>query len=150
MVGGLSPRRLVRTALFVGAVSAALASGGPDALLPFRDMAGAATEVSVAFVVDFGGSTPPVVRCVRVPSGTNGYQALTIFTQEENEAAPVYNSSGLLCSINGDPSSGCGLAVSGGYIYWSYWHGTSGTWQYANRGCRERPGRDRALVRCRE
>jgi hypothetical protein len=69
-----------------------------------------------------------------VPSGENGYAALAAFTQQTGEATPVYNSSGLLCSINGDPTSGCGQAVSGGYLYWSYWHGTSGTWQYANTG----------------
>jgi hypothetical protein len=134
MIGRPTPRRAVAAALFVAAASAALASAGPDALVPFRDAAGAATEVSVAFVVDFGGAIGPVVKCVPVPSGDNGYQALAAFTTLENEAPPVFASSGLLCSINGDPSSGCGQAVPGGYIYWSYWQGSSGQWQYANSG----------------
>jgi len=134
MIGGPTPGRFVAAGLSVAAVSAALASAGPDALVPFRDAAGAATEVSVAFVVDFGGAIGPVVKCVPVPSGDNGYQALAAFTALENEAPPVFASSGLLCSINGDPSSGCGQTVPGGYIYWSYWQGSSGKWQYANSG----------------
>jgi len=134
MIGRTTPRRLAAAGLFVAAASAALASAGPDALVPFRDVAGAATEVSVAFVVDFGGTIGPVVKCVPVPSGDNGYQALAAFTTLENEAPPAFASSGLLCSINGDPNSGCGQAVPGGYIYWSYWLGSSGKWQYANSG----------------
>jgi hypothetical protein len=134
MTGRLSLRRLVTTALFVAAASAALATAGPDALLPFRDAAGAASAVSVAFVVDFGGSIGTVVGCVKVPSTDNGYFALTAFTQQENEAVPTFNPSGLLCSINGDPGSGCGQAMSSGYVYWSYWHGSSGAWQYSDTG----------------
>jgi hypothetical protein len=127
-------RRVVRSLLLVGAAASALSMAGPDALMPFKDVAGAATEVSVAFVVDFGGSTGPVVGCVTVPSSDNGYEALAAFTQQEQELAPTYNNSGLLCSINGDPGSGCGQSVSGGYIYWSYWHGSTGTWSYATTG----------------
>ena len=134
MIGGPTPRRIVAVGLFVAAAWAALASAGPDALVPLRDAAGAATEVSVAFVVDFGGAIGPVVKCVPVPSGDNGYQALAAFTALENEAPPVYAGSGLLCSIDGDPSSGCGQAAPGGYIYWSYWQGSSGNWLYANSG----------------
>jgi hypothetical protein len=130
-------RRLGAAALAVGATSVVLASAGPYALAPFVDLGRAAaadTTVAVAFVVDFGGGAGPVVACVKVPSGTNGYQALAAFTAQEREQAPTYNASQLLCSINGIPGSGCGQAVSGGYDYWSYWHGTSGTWQYASTG----------------
>jgi hypothetical protein len=125
---------VVPGAMGVGAVAAVLAPAGPDALMPFRDaVAVAADQVSVAFVVDFGGGDV-VTACVKVPPGTSGYQALTDFTQQENEAAPTYNSSGLLCSINGVPTSGCGQVVDGGYDYWSYWHGTSGSWAYSSAG----------------
>ncbi len=127
-------RRVVRSLLLVGAAASALSLAGPDALMPFKDVAGAATEVSVAFVVDFGGSTGPAVGCVTVPSSDNGYEALVAFTQQEHEAAPTYNNSGLLCSINGDPGSGCGQTVPDGYIYWSYWHGSTGRWSYATTG----------------
>ena len=130
--GRPSLRRLGSGALFVGAASAALALAGPDALVPFRDVAGAAAEVSVAFVVDFGGSGAPVVACVNVPSGDNGYQALAALVQQENLAAPTYAVSGLLCSINEVPTSGCGQKnPDGSYAYWSYWRlGAGGSWSY--------------------
>jgi hypothetical protein len=122
--------------LVVAGASAALAAAGPDALVPFRDAAGAATDVGVAFVVDFGSSSKPVVGCVKVPTSDNGYQALAAFTTQEGEAGPTFNGSNLLCSIDAIPASGCGQQVSGGYDYWSYWYMTngSGAWSYANRG----------------
>ena len=130
-------RSVVSALLFVGAASAALAAGGPDALVPFSDAAGAATEVSVAFVIDFGSLGPPVVGCVQVPSTDNGYYALAAFTAERGEATPIYNNADLLCSINGEPANApavCGDRVPGGYDYWSYWHGTTGSWVYASTG----------------
>lgn len=131
-MGRPSLRRLGSAALFVGAASAALALAGPDALVPFRDVAGAAAEVSVAFVVDFGGTGAPAVACVNVPSGDNGYQALAALAQQENLAAPTYAASGLLCSINGIPTTGCGQQnPDGTYAYWSYWRlGAGGSWSY--------------------
>ena len=105
--------------------------------MPFRDVAGAATEVSVAFVVDFGDLGPPVVGCVRVPSSDTGYAALGAFVAEQGEEPPVYNNAGLLCSIDnlpGNAPSVCGAQVPGGYNYWSYWHGTTGSWVYASTG----------------
>jgi hypothetical protein len=103
--------------------------------VPFKEAAGAATLVSVEFVLDFGTSQP-VVGCVKVPDSDSGYQALAAFTQQENLAPPTYAQSGLLCTINNVPDSNgaCGQAVSGGYVYWSYWHGSSGSWQYSNTG----------------
>lgn len=129
-------RPLAAAALALGATAAVCAGAGPLALLPFTDLARAAadTTVAVAFVVDFSGGAGPVAGCVHVPSGTNGYQALADFTAQEQEQAPTYNSSGLLCSINAVPSSGCGDATANGYIYWSYWHGAAGSWQYAASG----------------
>ena len=106
---------------------------------PSGTAAGAATEVGVAFVVDFGGSGPPVVGCVKVPASDNGYQALQAFTAQAHLAPPTFNSADLLCSIDGDPAGApgvCGQSVPGGYQYWSYWFMTngSGAWTYANRG----------------
>jgi hypothetical protein len=129
----------VSVLLFVGAASAALAAGGPDALVPFSDVAGAATSVGVGFVLDFGGANPTVTGCVEVPPTDTGYQALSAFVAQENLAAPGFapDGSGLLCSINGIPSApACGQAVAGGYQYWSYWYMTdgSGNWSYASRG----------------
>ena len=132
---GVRPgKRVTVGALLLGAAGAALAPAGPDALMPFRDAAAAAAEVSVGFVIDFGKPADVVVGCVKVPEGQDGYQALADFLQQEHESAATYNSSGLLCSIDEVPSTGCGQVVSGGYIYWSYWLGTSGTWSYATTG----------------
>ena len=67
---------------------------------------------------------------------------------QEGLAPPTYASSGLLCSINGIPASGCGQTVAGGYIYWSYFTGGPGSWTYASAG-RVRhgdPGRRRGLA----
>ncbi len=130
-------RRLISGILLVGVASAALAAAGPDALMPFKDAAGAATEVSVAFVVDFGGLGAPVVGCVQVPSTDNGYAALGAFVAQHGEAQPIYNNAGLLCSIDNLPGNAptvCGAQVAGGYDYWSYWHGTTGSWVYASTG----------------
>lgn len=134
--GTVSPvRRLVRGVLVVAAGTAALALAGPLALRPFADVAGAAGEVGVAFVLDFGGTPADlVVGCVSVPASDNRYQALSAFTASRNMVAPTYASSGLLCSINGTPASGCGQTVAGGYVYWSYFTGGTGTWTYASTG----------------
>jgi hypothetical protein len=69
-----------------------------------------------------------------VPSSDNRYDALAAFTQSHGLTAPTYAASGLLCSINGTPASGCGLTVSGGYIYWSYFTGGKHGWTYASTG----------------
>ncbi len=132
-------RRLVTGSLCIAGASAALALAGPFALRPFADVAGAATEVSVAFVLDFGGDRGQVVGCAHVPASDSRYDALTAFTQQEHVAAPTYNATGLLCSIGGIPVSGCGQPVGNRYIYWSYFTGpttTDGTgpWKYASTG----------------
>jgi hypothetical protein len=129
--------RIGRGALVVAAGTAALALAGPMALRPFVDAAGAAGaagDVAVAFVIDFGPGTTPVVGCVDVPPSDNGYDALAAFATQEGIYQPTYNSSGLLCSINSVPSSGCGQVVAGGYIYWSYFTGGKGGWTYASSG----------------
>ncbi|HEY4927527.1 MAG TPA: hypothetical protein VIH95_00125 [Acidimicrobiales bacterium] len=129
--------RIGRGALVVAAGTAALALAGPMALRPFVDAAGAAGtagDVAVAFVIDFGPGTTPKVGCVDVPPSDNGYDALAAFASQEGINQATYNSSGLLCSINSVPSSGCGQVVGGGYIYWSYFTGGKGGWTYASSG----------------
>ncbi len=127
-------RRLATVSVGVAAASAALALAGPYALEPFADAAGAATEVGVAFVLDFGGAKGRVVGCVHVPASDNGYYALAAFAQQEHLTAPTYAGSGLLCSIGGIPSSGCGRPAGNEYIFWAYFLGGSGSWLYADRG----------------
>ena len=131
--------RFGRTALIVASGSAALALAGPMGLRPFADTAeaaGAAAEVTVAFVIDFGKGTTPVVGCVSVKASENRYAALSDFLTSKGMATPRYdsNGSGLLCAINGVPSTGCGQISAGHYIYWSYFTGGSGGWSYASTG----------------
>ena len=131
-------RRLVRGALVVAAGTAALSLAGPFALRPFVDVAGAAGtagSVSVAFVLDFGGTPATLVTgCVSVPDTDTRYDALSAFIASRGLAPASYAASGLLCSINGVPASGCGQTVPGGYIYWSYFTGGRGGWSYSSTG----------------
>jgi hypothetical protein len=93
--------------------------------------------VHVAVVVDFGprsGLSPRVViRCFTVAAGSNGSDVLADVASAADVVAPTYNDSGLLCSIDGYPTRGCGTPVGGGFAYWSYWHGGT-SWSYANDG----------------
>jgi hypothetical protein len=128
-------RRLVQGLLVVVAGTAALSLAGPFALRPFADVAGAAGQVTVAFVLDFGGTPAKlVVGCVTVPDSDSRYDALTAFTASKGLAPPTFASSGLLCSIGGTPASGCGQVVAGGYEYWAYYTGGLGGWSYASSG----------------
>jgi hypothetical protein len=128
--------RVARGALLVAAGTAALSLAGPFALRPFADVAGAAGDVTVAFVLDFSGSSPgQVVGCVSVPPSDNGYEALGAFVQQQGlPAAPTFAPSGLLCSIDAVPTSGCGQVVDGGYVYWSYFTSSGAAWHYASAG----------------
>ncbi len=56
------------------------------------------------------------------------------FATEKGLVPPSYAPSGLLCSINLIPASGCGQSVAGGYIYWSYFTGSGGGWAYSSTG----------------
>ena len=135
--GSRAWRRFGRSAIIVAAGTGALALAGPMGLRPFVDAteaAGAAGDVTVAFVLDFGTGTTPVVGCVNVPASDNRYGALSAFVAQKGMAPPSYAPSGLLCSINGIPSTGCGQMVNGHYIYWSYFTGGTGDWTYSNTG----------------
>jgi hypothetical protein len=132
--------------LFVGAAAAALAPAGPGALIPLKMALASAdsvgNDVYVAVVVDFGSgsSMSTVSKCVPVASNAHDADALAAAVGSDNVA---YASSGLLCAIDNYPANGvqnCGESVgSGDYDYWSYWHGATGTWVYANDGPAEQP-----------
>jgi hypothetical protein len=102
--------------------------------VPLSAQLTAADQVDVAVVIDFGPTSDhsPRVRidCLKVAAGSNGSTALASATTALNLAAPTYNDTGLLCSIDGYPGSGC---AGNDYDYWSYWHGGS-SWSYANVG----------------
>jgi hypothetical protein len=127
--------------LLLGAVGAALAPAGPGALVPLKMAIASAdsvgNDVYVAVVVDFGSgsSMSSVSKCVPVASSAHDADALAAAVGSGNVA---YNNSGLLCAIDDYPANGvqnCGQSVgSGDYDYWSYWHGSTGSWVYANNG----------------
>jgi hypothetical protein len=124
--------------LFVGAAAAVLAPIGPGALVPLKMAVSAAdsvgSDVYVAVVVDFGNGTTKT-WCVPVAPTARDTDALAAAVGSSNVS---YSSSGLLCAINGVPSNGvqnCGQSVgNGNYDFWSYWHGSTGKWTYADNG----------------
>jgi len=97
----------------------------------------ATDEVRVAVVVDLGAGAPAsprvILKCLKVPAGANGSDVLASVARAFRVPAPTYATSGLLCSIDGYPASGCGTGGPGGYAYWSFWHGGR-HWTYANVG----------------
>ncbi len=110
----------------------------PHALAHASTRSATSDDVRIAVVIDFGarsGVSPRIViKCLRVPGGTNGSDVLASVASSWHVPAPTYATSGLLCSINGYPSTGCGTPVPGGYAYWSYWHGGGQHWAYADVG----------------
>ena len=110
---------------------------GPVAAVTGASPACAAGEVRVSIVVDFGDlpSPPPTsATCVAVGDGDSGADALAARARQLGTPAPRYNSSGLLCAIDGLPSTGCGERTSSGYRYWSYFRGSAGGWEYSSVG----------------
>lgn len=94
-------------------------------------------EVTIAVVVDFGFLRPdaePSRVCVSVPPGADGSEVLAARSERLGTPPPRYDSSGLLCAIDGLPERGCAEASEAGYRYWSYWLGSDGGWEYSSRG----------------
>ncbi len=93
----------------------------------------AAGEIRVVLVVDAtdlgGGSS---ATCLVVAAGTTGSQLLARRGAELGTGSPRYGSSGLLCAIDGQPATGCGESKPGGFAYWAYYTGSSGSWVYGN------------------
>jgi hypothetical protein len=96
-----------------------------------------AGKVVVAVVVEIGADTPDVT-CVAVGSGTSGSQVLVDRAHELGRPVPSYNESGLLCSVDGYPGTGCGTRSGDHFAYWAYFHGGA-SWTYANVGPAEWP-----------
>ncbi len=91
-------------------------------------------QLVVPVVVDFGGPDGKVlVTCVTAHAGETDAQVLQTQASLVGYPIPRYNESGLLCAVDGYPTSGCGSESGGHYAYWAYWHGGR-TWQYANDG----------------
>ncbi len=93
----------------------------------------AAGQSHVAVVVDFGPAGGTSSVCVPAGSHDNGAAVLAARASMLGTPPPRFNSSGLLCAIDGVPADGCGDLHDGKYAYWSYWHGDGG-WSYSNVG----------------
>ena len=118
-------------ALVAPAWVAAPAGAAPGA--PCSPSAGGGTRVAV--VIDTGTSAVPDARCFEVNASVrNGAEFLAARAQILNTPPPTYDRSGLLCSIDGYPATGCGEQTGNSYAYWSYWDGRSGSWVFSNTG----------------
>ena len=108
-------------AIVVGGARPAAATGCADPL--------AEGEIRVTIVVD-SDATGLTSDCLVVPSGTTGLALLARRAGALGRTAPRYAQSGLLCAIDGFPATGCGDRSNGGFAYWAYFSGTSGSWVY--------------------
>lgn len=137
MIRGLAARTAVALAAIAMAAPMWLASpaGAAPAALCNTATASALSKAGatrVAVVIDNGGSVD--ARCIEVNANLNGAQFLAARAQILGTPAPTYNASGLLCSIDGYPNTGCGDRSGGSYAYWSYWDGRTGSWVYSSVG----------------
>jgi len=100
-----------------------------------------ASTICVGVVVDYrgqptrygGGSN---TYCAKVPAGASGADVLSARSRALGRPEPRYDN-GLLCAIDGFPSTGCGATdPHGGYDYWSHWQRPTGAagWTYAQSG----------------
>lgn len=116
MVFGLA---LFGPALFgTAAASAASSCGGP--------VAGSAR---VVVVVD-DGMGQVSVECLLVSQGTTGSQLLRQRAAKLGTAVPGHAGSGLLCTIDSFPASGC--AETSGGSYWANFSASAGSWDYSS------------------
>ena len=113
--------------VLVGPLVALLLSAGPAGAASCTEPV-AAGQIRVVIVVDPGDAGSPSSACLVVPAGTTGSQALSRRAAELGRTVPRYGGSGLLCALDGHPTSGCGDRNAGGYLYWAYFNGTSGAW----------------------
>lgn len=127
---------LIAALLALAPVSAAGAGAAPKHSSPTCSLVGHLPrgDVVVAVVVDFGSpGDRVVVSCLAARPGTSGAQILSQQASQVGAPMPRYNTSGLLCAIDGYPKAGCGTEVGGHYAYWAYWHGGR-SWTYAELG----------------
>lgn len=119
--------RDVLAALVIVVLAGAIASRAEPVAAAGANCVPVGDRVTVAIVIDDGRSSPRVY-CVAVPSGATGADAI-------KDRHPRYDGSGLLCAIDGYPTSGCGDPAGGGaYSYWSYWWKDGNDWSYATTG----------------
>lgn len=108
------------------------ASASPSA--PCEQSSSRQATAHVAVVIDFGGGNVSTA-CVPIGDGSTGIDLLNARAAQLGVPGPRFNPvNGLLCGIDGYPSTGCAERTANGYAYWSYWNGDSGNWVYSNVG----------------
>ena len=116
-------RRLLATGITALAVSA----------LPGATSAAAATARGVAVVVDFADGNAPLVLCSN-EAGRSDATVLADGLAQAGRGGLRYGTTGLLCAIDGRPTSGCGQQRGTHYANWAYFQGTPSQWSYAHQG----------------
>lgn len=124
-------RRPWRAAALAACIGGALVTPAGGRLI---STACADSAVHVAIVVDTGSGSSVSAVCVPAGARDNGAVLLAARASMLGTAQPRYNTSGLLCAIDGFPATGCGERQNGRYAYWSYWHGGNGAWTYSSIG----------------
>ncbi len=110
---------------------ARLAASGPLLAILLLGGAGAAAGsagICVPLVISRAGQ-PTVEQALRVAPGSTGLAAL-------ESRHSVRQDDGLVCAIDGYPTSGCTSVTPTGDIYWAYWHRAPGAtqWTYSQVG----------------
>lgn len=113
---------------------AGVAMGAVVVVLPGFASAVAAGAQTIAVVIQFSTGQSPRVLCVNETSAVSSIRALSDALAANGMAAPTFAATGLLCSLNNSPASGCGVQTSEGYQYWSYFLGDGSGWHYSNQG----------------
>jgi hypothetical protein len=115
------------TAASLGGAPAASAASSCSSPVP-------AGQIRVVMVVDPGETGPrgPTATCLVVAAGTSGAKILAQRASQLGLPAPRYAESGLLCGLDGFPSTGCPVNSGGGYDYWAYFNGVGGSWSFGH------------------
>ncbi len=147
--------RAIASVLAAVALVAGLAGLG-GALVTARPAAAAGSctgplgggQIRVVIVVDPGETGPrgPQATCLVVQSGTSGSKVLAQRASQLGLPSPRYADSGLLCGLDGFPSSGCPKLSGGSYAYWAYFNGVGGGWSYGNDNPFVTPMRDGQIM----
>jgi hypothetical protein len=127
--------RAVKVSMAFGLAVVGLAVVGP-ALLGTTEASAASScggpvagSARVVIVVD-DGLGPVSIECLLVSQGTTGSQLLRQRAAKLGTAVPGHAGSGLLCTIDSFPASGC--AETAGGSYWANFSATGGSWDYSS------------------
>jgi len=132
MHGHRSGRRGVAAITLAGGLTLA---AGPVPALGAAPTAAGPGRKCVGVVVDPAGSGSTRATdtfCAAVADTATGLDVLDARADALRRPRPRMRADGLLCAIDGFPTTGCGDSDgNGGFRYWSYWHRTPGAAGYS-------------------